>query len=95
MLAVCVITAVDVSDDLGVAKIGVRLLADSGDPKPRKELLRRFEAALPKLRRGVGAALAIRRVPELRFFYDAGHDHTRRVDELLHEIEREKTQKPG
>jgi len=31
----------------------------------------------------------LRRSPELRFHYDAGHDASRRVEELLEEIKRD------
>jgi ribosome-binding factor A len=85
-LASLVITDVAVTDDLGLARIGVRLMVGDGDPKRRKDVVRRMERVSPKLRRLLGPALGLRRVPEIRFFYDDGHDASQRVDELLREI---------
>ena len=42
-----------------------------------------------RLRRLIAPRLELRRSPELRFHYDAGHDASRRVEELLHEIKAE------
>jgi len=88
-LAGVVITSVDVPDDLSMARISVRLLAGDEDPKARLAALAALGRAASRLRRSVGAMLGLRRVPELRFEYDAGHDASRRVDELLGEIARE------
>jgi ribosome-binding factor A len=88
-LAGLVITTVDVPDDLSLARISVRLLAGDEDPKARRAAIAHLGRAAGRLRRGVGAMLGLRRVPELRFQYDSGHDATRRVDELLGEIARE------
>lgn len=85
-LATLVVTDVKVSDDLSVATIAVRSLLDQPDPKHRKALLRSLSQASSRLRRGLGPRLDLRKLPELRFEYDLGHDAVRRVDELLHEI---------
>ena len=85
-LATLVVTDVKVSDDLSVATIAVRSLLDQPDPKQRKALLRSLSQASSRLRRGLGPRLDLRKLPELRFEYDLGHDAVRRVDELLHEI---------
>jgi len=85
-LAALVITQVEVTDDLGFARIGVRLMVGDEDARRRKDVVRRLERAAPRLRRLLGPALGLRRVPEIRFEYDDGHDASRRVDELLHEI---------
>jgi len=88
-LAGLVITTVDVPDDLSLARISVRLLSGDEDPKLRSAALAHLDRASGRLRRGVGAMLGLRRVPELRFQYDSGHDAERRVGELLGEIARE------
>ena len=85
-----VLTEVVVPDDLGVARIGVRLLHDNEDPEQRRSALSALRRAASRLRRGVGPRLGLRRVPELQFFYDTGHDASRRVEELLREIEKDK-----
>ena len=85
-----VVTSVTVPDDLGVARVGVRLLAGDDDPEQRRSALAALGRAASRLRRGVGPRLGLRRVPELQFFYDTGHDASRRVEELLQEIAKER-----
>jgi ribosome-binding factor A len=87
-LASVVITAVTISDDLSVARIGVRLLVGDDDPALRRSMMASLESATHRLRRVVAPRLRLRRAPELRFEYDTGHDATRRVEELLEEIHR-------
>jgi ribosome-binding factor A len=84
-----VVTAVSVPDDLSIAHISVRLLVGDEDPKLRRDALSTLEKVRPRLRRTLGPRLGLRRVPELRFAYDEGHDAARRVEELLQEIARE------
>ncbi len=90
-LSTLVVTDVRVSDDLSVATLAVRSLADEPDPKKQKALLRSLSQASSRLRRGLGPRLDLRKLPELRFEYDLGHDAVRRVDQLLHEIADEQT----
>lgn len=85
-LAAVVITTVDVTDDLMSARIGVRLLIGDEDPKMRAVVLKSLARGAGRLRRLIAPRLELRRSPELRFHYDAGHDASRRVEELLHEI---------
>ena len=87
-LSELVITGVDVTDDLSVARISVRLLADDSEEK-RRRALRHLHRAGGRLRRAVAPRLELRRAPELSFSYDSGHDAVRRVEELLAEIEKE------
>jgi ribosome-binding factor A len=88
-LAAVVITTVDVTDDLMSARIGVRLLVGDEDPKVRAVVLKSLARGAGRLRRMIAPRLELRRCPELRFHYDAGHDATRRVEELLHEIKQD------
>ena len=85
-----VVTGVEMPDDLGFAKISVRLLTVDEQPETRKAALRALERVANRLRRGLGPRLRLRRVPELRFEYDTGPDAARRIEELLKEIERER-----
>jgi ribosome-binding factor A len=94
-LATVVLTDVDVSDDLSVAKLSVRSLASELDAKGQKALLRSLGQASSRLKRGLGPRLDLRKLPELRFEYDTGHDNVRRVDEILREIELERREHPG
>ena len=62
------VNEVDLSGDLGVAKVYFSLLNPDADPRPA---LAGFEKASGFLRSRVGAALQLRRVPELRFLPDS------------------------
>ncbi len=84
-----VVTEVDVPDDLGVARVSVRLLVGDEDVLRRAATLRALGRVASRLRRSLAPKLRLKRVPELRFAYDTGLDHTRRVDELLKEIAEE------
>jgi ribosome-binding factor A len=89
-LSTLVVTHVDVSKDLSIATARVRRLSIEDGPEARKSVLARLRRAVPRLRRALGPALKLRRVPDLRFVYDTGEDARGRVDALLAEIEREK-----
>lgn len=88
-LAAVVLTSVEVTDDLMSARIGVRLLVGDEDPKVRAVVMKSLSKGAGRLRRLIAPRLELRRSPELRFHYDAGHDASRRVEELLHEIKTE------
>lgn len=88
-----IVTAVKCSDDLGVARVFVRLLDDDGaGGRKRKRALDALVKAAPFLRREVTKGLRIRTSPELRFEWDEVLDSARRMEELLHEI---RTESPG
>ena len=88
-LASVVITTVEVTDDLMSARVGVRLLVGDEDPKIRAVVLKSLARGAGRLRRLIAPRLELRRSPELRFHYDAGHDASRRVEELLYEIKQD------
>ena len=94
-LSAVVITTVEVTDDLMSARIGVRLLVGDEDPKVRAVVMKSLSKGAGRLRRLIAPRLELRRSPELRFHYDAGHDASRRVEQLLHEIEAEDRLKGG
>jgi ribosome-binding factor A len=85
-LSTLVVTHVDVSKDLSIATARVRRLSIEDGPEARKSVLSRLKRAVPRLRRALGPALKLRRVPDLRFVYDTGQDAHDRVDALLQEI---------
>jgi ribosome-binding factor A len=88
--AAVVITDVEVSDDLMIAKIGVRLLVAEDDERQRKGIVDRLRRAAPRLRRAITPRLELKRAPELRFHYDVGPDAHRRVSDLLREVDAER-----
>jgi ribosome-binding factor A len=77
------ITRVTVSSDLQVARIYYTSMADA---KGRANTKAALERAKPFLRRQIGQAIQLRRVPELAFHFDEGIAHQARVEELLIEI---------
>lgn len=89
VIAEAVVTSVEVSRDLSIARILVRSLEPTDDAERRRKLLQRLKKATPRLRRALGPRLELRRVPELRFEFDTGRDASTRVAELLAEIARE------
>ena len=93
--AAVVVTGVDVSDDLMIAKIGVRLLVADDDQKQRRDIVERLRRASPRLRRAITPRLELKRAPELRFHYDTGPDAHQRVVELLREVEAERPAEPA
>jgi ribosome-binding factor A len=88
--AAVVVTSVDVSDDLLIAQIGVRLLVADDDERQRRAVVERLRRAAPRLRRMITPRLELKRAPELRFHYDVGPDAHQRVSELLREVEQER-----
>lgn len=88
--AAVVVTGVEVTDDLMIAKIGVRLLVAEDDTKQRRDIVERLRRAAPRLRRAITPRLELKRAPELRFHYDVGPDAHQRVNELLREVEAER-----
>jgi ribosome-binding factor A len=77
------LTRVQISPDLQLARVYYTTL---GDDTARKNTARALQRAAPFLRRQIGSRLRLKRVPELRFFYDesiAGQD---RIEQLLNEL---------
>ncbi len=77
------VTRVDVSGDLWLAKVFVRC---TGSDEERAESMAGLEAAAPFVRRTLGSALHIRRVPEVRFVEDRALDHAMRIEEILKDV---------
>ena len=89
-LASASITQVEMTDDLQLARIHVRLgVGTQDDAEQRKQLMRGLSSAVGRLRGDVARRLDLRYAPQLRFVYDEGQDATNRVDELLAEIRKE------
>lgn len=77
------ITHVDVSGDLGVAKIAWSPLG--GEP-PSDALVDAIEDAARRLRGPIGRALRVRHAPELRFQIDQHTDEAVHMTQLLQQI---------
>ena len=92
--AAVVVTGVEVSDDLLIAKVGVRLLVADDDERQRRSIVERLRRAAPRLRRVLTPRLELKRAPELRFHYDVGPDAHRRISDLLREVETDREATP-
>src|SRR5687768_15115579 len=80
------LTRVKVSPDLQLARVYYSTL---GDEKARKETAKALERATPFLRRQVGTTLKLRRVPELKFEFDASVGHQDKVEQILRDLKAE------
>lgn len=90
------ISRVEITDDLQLAKVFVRHeLGDGLDAAGRKAMLKGLDNASGRLRRDVARAVALRRAPDLRFLYDEGQDSAYRVEEILREIHADDGDKRG
>jgi ribosome-binding factor A len=76
------ITRVEVTHDLGLARVLVGVL---GDETERQRSMAALQSATGFVRREIGRRLRIRVVPEIEFRYDKGIDATDRVARLLEE----------
>ncbi|MEO1202978.1 MAG: 30S ribosome-binding factor RbfA [Pseudomonadota bacterium] len=74
------LTTVDLSRDLGVARVYFSLLDPAADPEPVADGLARASGFL---RGRLGQALKVRHVPELRFVHDDSAEHAMHISELL------------
>jgi ribosome-binding factor A len=79
------VSRVQMTDDLQLVRVFVHKHGEI-PLDGQRAILRGLRSASGRLRRSMGQVLDLRYVPELKFFYDAGMDHARRVDELLAEI---------
>ena len=84
------LTRVHVSPDLQQARVFYTSL---GDPKARKETARALERATPFLRRQIGGALRLRRVPELEFRFDESIENQDRIEQILRDLKEEEAQR--
>lgn len=80
------ITSVEVTRDLGYAKIQVTV---TGDEESREATLVGLRNAAGFLRSRLARALDTRTVPELRFELDRGEEHRARIEEVLARLRQE------
>ncbi len=92
-LAAISIQEVEVTPDLSIAKVAVRLMFGGDEPVARQEAMVALSRVAPGLRSSLSPVLGMRHVPELRFHYDLGADHRARIDDVLSEIKREDEEK--
>ena len=88
-----IVTRVEMSADLRSARVQVRLLDGGNDVARRRTVVEALGRASGMLRSELGRRLRLRHAPELRFFFDDGLDGTMRVEELLAEIEADRSRR--
>jgi len=86
------LSSVDVSRDLGHAKVYVSVL---GDDVEIRSALAGLEHAEGFLRRELGRRMHIRTIPHLHFLHDTSMEQGARINELLERAKREHPDPPG
>ena len=81
-----IVSRVEVTDDLKIARVYVRTLEGKG----QDEVLVALKRASSMLRKQVTTRLGLRFAPELRFFYDDRQDAVNRIEALLEEVKKGK-----
>jgi ribosome-binding factor A len=64
-----------------------------GDAAQRRDTARALERATPFIRREVGGALRLRRVPEIEFRFDESIAHQDRIEQILRDLHEEEAQR--
>jgi len=85
-LAFVTITGVKLSPDLQLASVQFRII----DPTKQDETKRALERASGIFKTKMSKALDIRRVPDLRFFFDSSAERGASVDAMLDLIRKER-----
>lgn len=88
-LSSCYVTEVKLSDDLKHARVYVRSLVTEISAADREKVIAGLGRASGYIRRELAPRLKLKYHPELKFFWDENVDKARRIEELLHEIEKE------
>ncbi len=89
-LAGVLVSRVELSDDLRIARVFYRLLAGGEDAARLADAKTGLARAAGLFRKEVSGALQLRSAPEFRFTYDAGQEARDRIDMLLDEVKRER-----
>ena len=79
-----VITGVQVSRDLSIAKV---YFSVTDEPNERKDAERGLKSVAPYLRRQLGQVMRMRFIPEIRFEYDSSIGYGQKIDNLLRQVQ--------
>jgi ribosome-binding factor A len=85
-----IVSAVRVTDDLGQARVYVRLLGEANEAQ-KTSLVDALSSAAGMLRRTLAPAIRTKSVPTLTFFWDDSIDRGLRMEALLREIAEERS----
>ena len=81
------LSRVKVSPDLQLVRV---YYTQIGDAKAKQATVKALERATPFMRRQLASLVRLRRVPELRFEFDAGAEHQERIETILLELQKER-----
>ncbi|OGS17631.1 MAG: ribosome-binding factor A, partial [Elusimicrobia bacterium RIFOXYA2_FULL_40_6] len=81
------IAGVNLTDDMSFAKVYFSVFGEKKDKELSTKIL---ESATKFIRRRVSEEVIMRKVPEIRFFFDETVEKASKVYEILNVIEREK-----
>lgn len=87
------ISGVELTSDLSIAKVSVRLMMGGDEEEARNAAMSALGRIAPGLRSTLSPVLRMRRVPELRFFYDEAADINAEIEGVLRDIQREDEEK--
>ena len=88
-LSSVMIQGVDMTPDLTLAKVRVRLMVAIEESGVEQELMKTLARVAPGLRSRLAPILRMRRVPEIRFIYDHAPDERAHIRGILDEVKRE------
>jgi len=88
-IAEVVLSAAEVTGDLSIATVRFVVIGDGPERARARAALKVLDRAAPGLRAKLGAALGVRRTPEIRFVIDDGREEVAKLDALLDEVGRE------
>lgn len=80
------ISHVKVSPDLQVATVYFRLIHGDCDQERLDKVVAGLKAASGLFRKRIGAAIKLKRVPSLRFFYDQTLERANGIEALLQQL---------
>ncbi len=89
MLLGIIISRIELTDDLSLARVYFRTLTINEEPADLKTVTTRLYRFGKRMRGAIGRRLGLRIAPEFRFLFDRGQDNAIRVQELLSEVDRE------
>lgn len=85
LLKTLTLTDVEVSKDLGFAKV----FFTSISPMSHKDIEKEANEAAPFLRGKLAKVLEVRNIPELRFVYDESIEYGNKIEKIITEIHHE------
>ena len=84
-----VISAVDVTEDVSLARVSFVVIGDGADGAKATAALKVLKRLTATLRTKLAPRLGVRRMPTLEFLIDTGREDAQRIDAVLYEVAQE------